>query len=111
MDLLQLRSILESLVVGLKDAGTDDALPSICEKLGLPAPGEGRAGHEPAGPAPGPYVVGLLSDMTNLNRKAEKIIVQWLEDSADIKAADTTERQSKGKPNVMAADLFAECGL
>lgn len=63
------------------------------------------------GLAPGPYVVGLLSDMTNLNRKAEKIIVQWLEDSADIKAADTAERQSKGKPNVRAADLFAECGL
>ena len=47
----------------------------------------------------------------SLNRKAEKIIVRWLEDSADIKAADTAERQSKGKPNVKAADLFAQCGL
>ncbi len=47
----------------------------------------------------------------SLNRKAEKIIVQWLEDSADIKAADTAERQSKGKRNVRAADLFAQCDL
>lgn len=47
----------------------------------------------------------------SLNRKAEKIIVQWLEDSADIKAADASERRSKGKPNVKAEDLFAECGL
>ena len=47
----------------------------------------------------------------SLNRKAEKIIVRWLEDSADIKAADTAMRQSKGKPNVKAEDLFAECGL
>ena len=47
----------------------------------------------------------------SLNRKAEKIIVQWLEDSADTKAADAAERQSKGKPNVRAADLFAQCDL
>lgn len=41
MDLPRLRDILEPLVVGLKDAGTHDDLPSICERLGLPAPGEG----------------------------------------------------------------------
>ena len=53
----------------------------------------------------------LPSAHLSLNRKAEKIIVQWLEDSADIKAADTAERQSKGKPKVRAAGLFAQCDL
>lgn len=47
----------------------------------------------------------------SIGRKAEKIIVQWLEDREDIKAADAAERRSKGKPNVKAADLFKECGL
>ena len=53
------------------------------------------------------FPTGRLS----INRKAEKIILEWLEDREDMKAADTSERRSKGKPNVKAADLFKECGL
>ncbi len=47
----------------------------------------------------------------DINRKAEKIIVQWLEDRDAIKAANASERASKGKPNVKASDLFRECGI
>lgn len=46
----------------------------------------------------------------SLSRKAEKIIVHWLEDSAYIKAADASERRSKGKPDVKAEDLFNRDG-
>lgn len=38
MDLVRLRNVLGPLVVGLKDAGTHETLPTICEKLGLPLP-------------------------------------------------------------------------
>lgn len=38
MDLSHLRNILEPLVIGLKDAGTHEKLPSMCENLGLPVP-------------------------------------------------------------------------
>ena len=39
MDYVQLRNLLEPLVTGLKDAGTHTMLPTLCEELGLPAPG------------------------------------------------------------------------
>ena len=39
MDYAQLRNLLEPLVTGLKDAGTHTMLPTLCEELGLPAPG------------------------------------------------------------------------
>ena len=39
MDLVRLRDILRPVVVALKDAGTHDELPTICERLGLPLPG------------------------------------------------------------------------
>ena len=39
MDYVQLRNLLEPLVLGLKDAGTHTMLPTLCEELGLPAPG------------------------------------------------------------------------
>lgn len=38
MDYAQLRTLLEPLVTGLKDAGTHTMLPTLCEELGLPAP-------------------------------------------------------------------------
>lgn len=38
MDYAQLRSLLEPLITGLKDAGTHTMLPALCEELGLPAP-------------------------------------------------------------------------
>lgn len=38
MDYAQLRSLLEPLITGLKDAGTHTMLPTLCEELGLPAP-------------------------------------------------------------------------
>ena len=38
MDQSRLRDSLYPLIVGLKDAGTHDTLPAICESLGLPAP-------------------------------------------------------------------------
>ncbi|WP_435605849.1 hypothetical protein [Pseudomonas knackmussii] len=39
MDYAQLRNLLEPLVTGLKDAVTHTILPTLCEELGLPAPG------------------------------------------------------------------------
>lgn len=48
---------------------------------------------------------------TSLAKVAEKILLEWLEDQADMKAADAAERRSKGKPTVKAADLYKECGL
>ena len=38
MDYAQLRTLLEPLITGLKDAGTHTMLPMLCEELGLPAP-------------------------------------------------------------------------
>ena len=38
MDLAHLRNILRPLIIGLKDAGTHEMLPVICERLGLPVP-------------------------------------------------------------------------
>ncbi len=38
MDYAQLRTLLEPLITGLKDAGTHTVLPMLCEELGLPAP-------------------------------------------------------------------------
>jgi len=38
MDYAQLRSLLEPLVTGLKDAGSHTMLPTLCEELGLPMP-------------------------------------------------------------------------
>jgi very-short-patch-repair endonuclease len=38
MDYAQLRKLLAPLVTALKDAGTHTELPTLCEKLGLPAP-------------------------------------------------------------------------
>lgn len=38
MDLIRLRDILHPHVIALKDAGTHNNLPTICRKLGLPAP-------------------------------------------------------------------------
>lgn len=38
MDYAQLRSLLEPLITGLKDAGTHTMLPTLCGELGLPAP-------------------------------------------------------------------------
>lgn len=38
MDYAQLRTLLEPLIAGLKDAGTHSELPALCEKLGLPTP-------------------------------------------------------------------------
>ena len=38
MDLIRLRSVLEPLIINLKDAGPHSMLPSICESLGLPIP-------------------------------------------------------------------------
>lgn len=38
MDYAQLRTLLEPLITGLKDAGTHTVLPTLCEELGLPAP-------------------------------------------------------------------------
>lgn len=38
MDYVQLRSVLEPLVISLKDAGPHSMLPTLCEELGLPAP-------------------------------------------------------------------------
>ena len=39
MDCLRLRNLLEPLVIGLKDTGTHTMLPTLCDELGLPAPG------------------------------------------------------------------------
>jgi very-short-patch-repair endonuclease len=39
MDLVQLRNLLQPLVINLKDVGTHNELPNICENLGLPPPG------------------------------------------------------------------------
>lgn len=36
MDFPRLRNILQPYIVGLKDAGTHDTLPTICDELGLP---------------------------------------------------------------------------
>jgi hypothetical protein len=33
---------------------------------------------------------------------------RWLEDSADIQAADASEQSSQGKPSIRAEDLFAQ---
>lgn len=41
MDLVNLRNLLCPLVIGLSGAATHNTLPSICETLGLPAPGDG----------------------------------------------------------------------
>jgi very-short-patch-repair endonuclease len=41
MNLKLLRETLGLLAVALKDRGTHEMLPSMCAKLGLPAPGEG----------------------------------------------------------------------
>ncbi len=41
MDLVSFRNLLCPLIVGLSAAVTHNTLPSICEELGLPAPGEG----------------------------------------------------------------------
>jgi hypothetical protein len=38
MDLTRLRDVLRPHIVALKDEGTHYVLPTICEKLGLPAP-------------------------------------------------------------------------
>ena len=38
MNYAQLRSLLEPLVTGLKDAGTHAMLPTFCEELGLLVP-------------------------------------------------------------------------
>ena len=38
MDYAQLRTLLEPLILGLKDANTHAMLPTLCEELGLPAP-------------------------------------------------------------------------
>ncbi len=38
MDFVQLRNLLEPLVIDLKDAGTHAVLPAFCEELGLPVP-------------------------------------------------------------------------
>ncbi len=38
MDYVQLRSVLEALVTGLKEAVTHTTLPTFCEELGLPTP-------------------------------------------------------------------------
>ena len=38
MDYAQLRTLLEPLIAGLKDAGGHAGLPALCEELGLPAP-------------------------------------------------------------------------
>lgn len=38
MDLVQLRGILSPLVIALKDVGTHDTLPALCEALGMPSP-------------------------------------------------------------------------
>ena len=38
MDLARLREVLRGYVVALKDAGTHEMLPAICERLGLPPP-------------------------------------------------------------------------
>lgn len=38
MDYAQLRSVLEALVTGLKEAVTHTTLPTFCEELGLPTP-------------------------------------------------------------------------
>ena len=54
-----------------------------------------------------PFPVGRMS----LQRKAEKIIAEWLDDREDTKAADASARKSAGKPNVSAADLYRQCGL
>jgi hypothetical protein len=38
MDLARLRDVLLPHVIALKDAGTHETLPTMCAKLGLPAP-------------------------------------------------------------------------
>lgn len=38
MDLLRLREVLRPHIIALKDQGTHEVLPTICAKLGLPAP-------------------------------------------------------------------------
>jgi hypothetical protein len=46
MDYAQLRTLLEPLITGLKDAGTHPMLPTLCEELGLPAPATDGSKHE-----------------------------------------------------------------
>ena len=40
-----------------------------------------------------------------------EVDARWLEDSANIQAADASEQSSQGKPNIRAEDLFTQCGI
>lgn len=40
MDYARLRNLLEPLVIGLKDAGTHNMLPTLCAELGMSVPGD-----------------------------------------------------------------------
>lgn len=46
MDYAQLRTLLEPLITGLRNAGPHTMLPTLCEELGLPAPATDGTKHE-----------------------------------------------------------------
>jgi len=46
LDLVRLRHVLCPHIIALKDAGTHEVLPTICAKLGLPAPDHGVSKRE-----------------------------------------------------------------
>ena len=53
----------------------------------------------------------ILIEGEIVERKAEKIIGEWLEDRDAMKAADAAEKRSAGKPNIAAKELYKQCGL
>ena len=51
------------------------------------------------------------------NKEPAELLREWInklssmEDLGDIKAADISEKNSKGKPNISGDDLFKQCGI